>query len=110
MDEEVSQRLSRLQSIFISVSVTPDCNAKLPASDNSLDDYLQTVSFPSDVAQFLWIRVLHKIWILSWHLEELLNLVATADQRRSTIVQAIPEKGKGKGYLASQDDVVDNFH
>ena len=108
----MSQRLSRLQSFFISVSVTPDCNAnlKLPASDNSLDDYLQTVSFPSDVAQFLWIRVLHKIWILSWHLEELLNLAMTADQRRSTIVQAIPEKGKGKGYLASQDDVVDNFH
>ena len=81
------------------------CNAKLQAT--ALTTTRKAVSLPSDVAFYRSMdhsfaedldafsdRVLHVT-------NKLLNLVGTVDQSQGV---------RGKGKLASQDDVVDNFH
>jgi exosome complex exonuclease RRP6 len=83
------------------------CNAKLQAT--ALTTIRKAVSLPSDVtfhrsmdhsfAQDL-DTFSERVLLVT---NKLLNLVATVDQSQSNL-------GKGKGKLASQDDVVDDFH
>ena len=118
--------MSRLQSIFLSVSVTVmeelegSPNLLTAAGFNVFNAELQTaalttirksVSLPSDVAfhrsmDHSFAQDLdtfsERVLLVA---NKLLNLAATVDQS-----QGIPGRGKGKGKLASQDDVVDNFH
>lgn len=83
------------------------CNAKLQAT--ALTTTRKAVSLPSDVAFHRSIdhsfaqdldAFSERVLLVT---NKLLNLVATADKSQGT-------RAKGKGKLASQDDVLDNFH
>ena len=83
------------------------CNAKLQAT--ALTTIRKAVALPSDVAfhrsmDHSFAQDLdtfsERVLLVT---NKLLNLVATVDRPKGIL-------GKGKGKLASQDDVVDNFH
>ena len=85
------------------------CNAKLQAT--ALATIRKAVGLPSDVAfhrsmDHSFAQDLdtfsERVLLVT---NKLLNLAASVDQS-----QGILGKGKGKGKLAGQDDVVDNFH
>ena len=84
-----------------------DCNAKLQTA--ALTTIRKAVGLPSDVAfhrsmDHSFAQDLdafsERVLLVT---NKLLNLVATVDQSQGV-------QGKGKGKLASQDDVIDNFH
>ena len=83
------------------------CNTKLQTA--SLTTIRKAVSLPSDVAfhrsmDHSFAQDLdafsERVLLIT---NKLLNLAATVDHSQGIL-------GKGKGKLASQDDVVDNFH
>jgi hypothetical protein len=118
--ERSKRAMVRLQSIFLSVSVMEEessnlltsagfnvCNTKLQTA--ALTTIRKAVSLPSDVAFHRSMdhnfaqdldAFSERVLLVT---NKLLNLAATVDQSQGIL-------GKGKGKLASQDDVVDNFH
>ena len=116
----VSQGRIDITKHFLSVSVMEEgspnlltsagfdvCNAKLQAT--ALTTIRKAVGLPSDVAFHRSMdhsfaedldTFSERVLLVT---NRLLNLVATVDQSQGM-------QGKGKGKLASQDDVVDNFH